>query len=982
MKKYYKLIYCVLLCGLHTMLGQNEGNNWYFGTNAGLDFSTTPPTASLNGALTTNEGVATISDGSGQLLFYTDGSTVYDKNHQITPNGTGLTGNNSSTQSAVIVPKPGNPLIYYIFTVDEGAGPDGLRYSEFDLSLNNGNGDVTTLKNVLLSTPTTEKITAVQKTNGTDFWVLSHSWQNDTFLIYEVTAAGVNETAITQNIGSVHSGGSAESIGYFKASSNGERLAIAQWGSNSFVELFDFNADTGVISNPIKLENVFFNGSGSGAYGVEFSPDVQLLYVSDLNFDDPSSPDNGRVHQFDLTAGNATDIINSDVIVYQGGDFIGAIQIANDERLYLANSGSQFVDVIENPNVVGTGATYVIDAIDLQGRTCRLGLPTFIQSFFGATIQLENFCLGDVTNFSLNTTEPPVSVNWDFGDGTTSTSLAPSHTYASVGTYTVSADINFGTEIRQTSKEVTIYEIPVASAVSDFLLCDDSTNNEIESFDLSTKITEILGSQSNLTYDVAFYTSLEDAENDLNRLPLTYSNTTNNQEIFARIYNLGQGNCFDITSFMLIVNPFPLANTVADIDICDDQSNDGSEMVNLNQFNSEVLLNQTAEDFEITYHLTQDDADNDISALPTNFQTLDNPQPLFVRIEAVGNPLCFDTTNFEINITPAIIANEINDLFECSFLDDANAATFNLASQNDDIINGLTGNYEITFHLSEQNAMMDVESISSTFTNTTNPQQIYARVEDTTNASCFDIVDFQITALATPIINETETVYLCTDGTVMLSADVTADFYNWSTNEITESIVVDTPGTYTVDIGNSYTALGEQINCSNTKTFTVIESGPTLSIDVSITDWTNFQNTILVTAEGLGDYEYSLDGINYTDDNFFENLLSGEYTVYVRDKNGCGVVTEPAYLLNYPRFFTPNNDGINDNWQIIAAASDPTLQIFIFDRYGKRLTTLNPTTEGWNGNYNGRPMPSGDYWFKVERPMTGNVYTGHFTLKR
>ncbi|MEM6686015.1 MAG: T9SS type B sorting domain-containing protein [Bacteroidota bacterium] len=982
MKHYYTFTFCIVFFSLQLLLGQNEGANWYFGTQAGLNFSTSPPTALTNGALSTNEGVATISDGNGQLLFYTDGSQVYDRNHLVTPNGSGLTGNSSSTQSAVIVPKPDDPNIYYIFTVDSGAGTNGLRYSEFNLTLNGGTGDVTDVKNVLLSTPTTEKITAVQKADGTNYWVLSHSWQNNDFLIFDVTSAGVNETPTIQSIGSVHGGGSAESIGYLKASSTGERIAIAQYGTNSYVELFDFNDATGVLSNPVKLENVFYSGFQSGAYGVEFSPNAQLLYISELNFDDVTAGSNSRVHQFDLNAGDATAIENSDVILFETNDFIGAIQVAAEEKIYLANAGSQFVDLIDNPNVIGTGATYVHDAISLNGRTCRLGLPTFIQSFFGATIQSENLCLGDETNFSLNLSEPAVSVAWDFGDGTTSSSLTPVHTYASAGSYTVSVAIDFGSESRQTSKEVTIFQVPTANAVTDFLLCDDITNDQIAGFDLSTKIGEALGAQDDQIFEVAFYDSLENADTDENRLPLTYNNTSNNQEIFVRVFTSLQSSCYDITSFRLQVNPLPVANTVADTDLCDDQTNDGFEVVNLNQFNSEVLLDQNANDFEITYHLSQDEATNDIGALPVNFQTIDNPQELFVRIEAVGNPLCFDTTSFEITITPAIIANAVDDLFECSFLDNPNAAMFDLASQNDEILDGLTGNYQITYHLSAQNAMMNVESISSSFVNTTNPQQIYVRIEDTANDSCFDIVDFSVNVLPTPIINEQETLYLCTDGNVVLSSGVVADFYTWSNGETTESIIVDTPGTYTVEIGNSYTVFGETQNCSNVKTFTVIESGPVLAIDVTITDWTQFENTILITVDGLGDYEYSLDGISYTDSNLFENLLSGEYTVYVRDKNDCGIVTAPAYLLNYPRFFTPNNDGVNDNWQIVASDSDPSLQIFIFDRYGKRLTTLNPTSIGWDGNYNGQRMPSGDYWFRVERPMNGNVYTGHFTLKR
>ncbi|MCH2195561.1 T9SS type B sorting domain-containing protein [Kordia sp.] len=979
MKKYYKFVFSALFFCVNVAFGQGEGVNWYFGSNAGLDFTTSPPTALLDGALETNEGVATISSQTGQLLFYTDGRSVWDRNHQVTPNGTGLTGDSSSSQSAIIVPKPGDPNIYYIFTVDNEAGLNGLRYSEFDLTLNSGNGDVTSLKNVPLWPSTAEKITAVQHANGTDYWVLSHAWANNTFLVFQVTAAGVNTTPITQDIGAIHSGNTTEAIGYMKASSNGEKLAVAQWSNDSFVEIFDFNDANGTISNPILLDNIFFVGEQNGSYGVEFSPNTEFLYVSDLKFNPTVE---SKVHQFNITSWNQADILASDVILYEGPDILGAIQLAVDEKLYVANGGVAFLDVIENPNVAGTGAGYLNRGISLQGRLGRFGLPTFIQSFFVGSIQFENICLGEETNFTLNTSETVTSVAWNFGDGNSSTDLNPVHLYANPGTYSVTVSINVNGEIRDTTRDITIYEIPVAGAISDYLLCDDVSNNQIETFDLSTKITEALAGQSDQLFSVAFYASQEDADTDQNRLPLSFDNTSNNQEIFARVFNLGQSGCFDITSFTLIVNPLPMANPIDNIDICDDQSNNGFEVINLNQFDPEVLQSQTASDFVITYHLTQQDADNDIGALATNFQTIDNPQQIVVRIEAAGNATCYDTTSFEITITSAIIANEVDGLFECSFLDNPNTATFNLTTQNALILDGLTGTYGISYHLSETDAMMNIAPISSIYTNTENPQQIYVRVEDTTNSSCFDIVDFAVTALERPIVADDETLYLCTDGTVALPAGVDADFYNWSNGATSETIIVDTAGTYTVEIGNSFTIFGEQQNCSNTRTFTVIESGPATAIDVTITDWTNTQNTIAVAVQGLGNYEYSLDGITYTNSNLFEFLLAGEYTMYVRDKNNCGIVTEPVFLLNYPRFFTPNNDGFNDNWQIVASSSDPTLRIYIFDRYGKRLTTLNPASKGWDGNYNGQRMPSGDYWFRVERPMIGTIYKGHFTLKR
>ena len=151
--------------------------------------------------MATNEGCATISDCAGNLLFYTDGSFVWDNTHTQMPNGFDLMGDPSSSQSAVVVPKPGSPNIYYIFTVDNNVQVDGLRYSEVDLSLNGGLGDVTAVKNILLHAPTTEKITAVLHSNLTDIWVIAHTWNSNTYEAYLVSATGVNTTPILSNVG-------------------------------------------------------------------------------------------------------------------------------------------------------------------------------------------------------------------------------------------------------------------------------------------------------------------------------------------------------------------------------------------------------------------------------------------------------------------------------------------------------------------------------------------------------------------------------------------------------------------------------------------------------------------------------------------------------------------------------------------------------------------------------------------------------------
>jgi len=222
----YKVFTLFFLLFFNQANAQDEANIWYFGYNAGIDFNSGAPVALTDGQLSTYEGCVTISNAAGELLFYTDGIKVWDKNHTIMPNGFDLLGNSSSTQSGIIVPNPANPNIYYVFTVDELCYPNGLRFSEVDLSLNGGTGDVTSNKNIPLHTPSTEKITAIKHANGIDFWVITHDWNSNDFLSFKVTAAGVNLVPVVSSVGNQHNGSTNHAIGYLKASVMGQ---ISWW---------------------------------------------------------------------------------------------------------------------------------------------------------------------------------------------------------------------------------------------------------------------------------------------------------------------------------------------------------------------------------------------------------------------------------------------------------------------------------------------------------------------------------------------------------------------------------------------------------------------------------------------------------------------------------------------------------------------------------------------------------------------------------
>ncbi len=136
-----------------------------------------------------------------------------------------------------------------------------------------------------------------------------------------------------------------------------------------------------------------------------------------------------------------------------------------------------------------------------------------------------------------------------------------------------------------------------------------------------------------------------------------------------------------------------------------------------------------------------------------------------------------------------------------------------------------------------------------------------------------------------------------------------------------------------------------------------------------------------IVVNGLGDYEYSLDNIHFQDSPVFQNMEIGIYSVYVRDKNGCGTATKIVPFLNYPKYFTPNDDGINDFWKIKNSKFEPDLKTYVFDRYGKLIASFSAVSQGWDGKYNHELMPSTDYWFLVIRE-DGKEFRGHFTLKR
>jgi outer membrane protein OmpA-like peptidoglycan-associated protein len=366
------LILIAYMSSLSFAYAQSQANIWYFGNFAGLDFSSGTPVALTDGQLSTEEGCVTICDRNGALLFYTNGVSVWNKHHKVMPNGTALYGSPSSTSSGVVIRHPGDENLFYLFTVAAEADTAGLRYSMIDIRLDSARGDVIKDRlNLKLKTPVTEKLSAALHRNGKDYWILAHEWKNNRFLAYLITATGLQPEPVVSEVGGVHDGAKLNTQGFMKLNPDGTNIALAM-EETGVLELFDFDNQAGVVSKPIPMSLP----KDKFIYGIEFSPNGSLLYVSGAGA--------GEVYQYNLQAGSEDSVRASAVMVgkTEPKTWVGALQIATDGKIYFTVYKQAYLGAIEKPNVVGMECGFNQNVVSLAGKLGTLGLPTFSQNFF------------------------------------------------------------------------------------------------------------------------------------------------------------------------------------------------------------------------------------------------------------------------------------------------------------------------------------------------------------------------------------------------------------------------------------------------------------------------------------------------------------------------------------------------------------------------------------------------------------------------
>ena len=339
-----------------------RGNVWYFGYNAGIDFNSGGPEGLADGQSFQREGCSAMCDEKGKLVLYTNGIQIWNGKHQVISGDTELGGNDTSTQSAIIVPKPGDANIYYVFTTYRQ-----LICITVDLTLNKGKGGIKS-KEVILEN-STEKLAAVKHCNGSDYWITAHENGNNTFRSYLLTQEGINHTAVISKIGTAFD--FFKPVGNMKFSQQRNKLATAIFGKSRF-EIFDFDNSSGKISNVKSIVDQAFHW----AYGLEFSPNGKFLYVGEtINV-------NGQIFQLDISTDNAEKILESKTEIGKTVDsFYGSLQLGPDEKIYIAKENSRYLAVINEPDLKGAKCIFDNKGFELTSGRSGMGLPNVAESY-------------------------------------------------------------------------------------------------------------------------------------------------------------------------------------------------------------------------------------------------------------------------------------------------------------------------------------------------------------------------------------------------------------------------------------------------------------------------------------------------------------------------------------------------------------------------------------------------------------------------
>ncbi len=520
--------------------------------------------------------------------------------------------------------------------------------------------------------------------------------------------------------------------------------------------------------------------------------------------------------------------------------------------------------------------------------------------------------------------------------------------------------------------ELNVVDAPTVTVVNPSIECDDDYDG-ITTFDLSLRESEVIGTRP-FNSIVTWHTDLLEAEAGTNPIPdeTNFTNTTNPQTVYLRLFNTISA-CYAIGPLELQVELPPLFTPVASYRFCDNPAME----VDLKEVTSS-FINPLPNNNMVTYYDNALDAADGINALPTPFIYTANSTTIFTRLENTTTG-CFFVTNFDLQIQASPILPAIGN-YDMTFCDDDYDGLIIVDVLVNDIpaLGSLNqANHTVRYFFSQADAENQTNEITGTIT-AIDGTQIFTLVTESI-LGCSSIGNFDIIVNPLPLAPIDRHYVICD---IFVTADaatgVAGETYLWSTGETTSSIDITVPGDYNVIITSAQ-------GCSSPAARFLVTQSSSAMIDFIVKVDFADPNSITVIVSGDGDYLYVLDNGEPQRSNIFSDVTRGYHDVVVIDINGCDPTpSQRVLIIDYPKFFTPNSDNFNDFWQVDDIETFDDAIFAIFDRHGKLLKTFDKDSQGWDGMYNGNPMPSSDYWFLLEiKDSRGDFdVRGHFSLKR
>lgn len=572
------------------------------------------------------------------------------------------------------------------------------------------------------------------------------------------------------------------------------------------------------------------------------------------------------------------------------------------------------------------------------------------------------------------------------------------------------ADLCFN--VTQLNLTVSATQIPAGTSWS-FARCDDyiDANNDdrdgISVFDFSSVTADINNNilSNNSNYSIAYFKNEADAlaETDAQGNSLAITNISNyrnigypsQQFIWVRIDSTNDNACFGLGPFInLTVEALPIANLVNIPRACDRITNDADTDYFFDTSLIEATVLNGQSNVDVTYFDANDNALP--SPLPNPFLTTSQTIRIRVtnKITADPNGPCFDETMLNFIVDSQAVANPIVVLPICDDLplDDDGFSNFDTSTIESTLIGNQTGFGFTVAYFAEDGSVLP-SPLDNPFN--TKTQNVLAVVKNPLNPNCFDqtTISFVVNSLPDIEVINPDEIAICfgvpnANATLNagLQSGVASDYtFEWSRNGavipsgVLYNLTVDEDGVYTVKVTNKLTG------CFRIRTNTVVYSQiPTIDTIV-IKDLVD-NNSVTIFPLGLGTYEYSLDNPEgpFQDNPFFDNVSPGFHEVFITDTKGCGNVSQLISVVGAPLFFTPNGDSFNDTWKIkgVNPVFYKNSSVLIYDRFGKLMTEIPTGSDiGWDGTYNGNPMPADDYWYVLYLD-DGRIARGHFALKR